>query len=481
MSATKNTRAHALDALRGLAVLMMALSDYRPFGVLPKWMYHCQVPPPLHKFDPNIPGITWVDLVFPFFLFSMGAAIPLALANRAKRGEPAWKGYWTAVQRFFLLAAFAVYREHVVPQGEHDFLLPLSAFVLAFAMFGRFPGKWKPWTMRVLHVAGWLGAGILLWHVQFPDGPGFAINSLSALAKLYTLTIAKLDIIILILANVVWLATVVWLLTRNTTLGRLGAMALVLMLLLNNDMAGTWLAWFTKWSPVPGLYDFGIQHYLLIVLPGTIAGDLTLQWLRERQAAEQADAGSPWKLSAFAVVCLLLLVTSVVGLYCRCVGATVLISTVLAVCGLGLLKGMDSADWRYLRALFGWGCWLLVIGFFAESMGGGIKKDPATMSYFFIPTALAMFSLAGLTVVSDILRKQRAVSLLSATGQNPMLAYLAATNLVPPLWGLLGLAGLTATLTRISPWAGATAGVVETICLAVLVSVFTRFRVYFRT
>jgi predicted acyltransferase len=46
------------------------------------------VPPPDHKFNPAIPGITWVDLVFPFFLFSMGVAIPLALRNGKEKLMP---------------------------------------------------------------------------------------------------------------------------------------------------------------------------------------------------------------------------------------------------------------------------------------------------------------------------------------------------------------------------------------------------------
>lgn len=72
----------SIDALRGFAILTMILSGSIAYGdVLPAWMFHAQVPPPLHKFNATIPGITWVDLVFPFFLFSMGAAMPLALKN----------------------------------------------------------------------------------------------------------------------------------------------------------------------------------------------------------------------------------------------------------------------------------------------------------------------------------------------------------------------------------------------------------------
>lgn len=74
---SKMERSLALDALRGMSILLMVLSGSIAFGdVLPAWMYHAQVPPPDRVFKPDIPGITWVDLVFPFFLFSIGGSDP---------------------------------------------------------------------------------------------------------------------------------------------------------------------------------------------------------------------------------------------------------------------------------------------------------------------------------------------------------------------------------------------------------------------
>lgn len=59
-----------LDALRGYAIFTMILSgSIAHGGILPPWMFHAQVPPPNHQFNPNLPGITWVDLVFPFLFF----------------------------------------------------------------------------------------------------------------------------------------------------------------------------------------------------------------------------------------------------------------------------------------------------------------------------------------------------------------------------------------------------------------------------
>lgn len=55
------------------ANLLVALHGY----MLPVWKGHIQPPPPDHVLRPDIPGLAWVNLVFPFFLFSMGAAMPI--------------------------------------------------------------------------------------------------------------------------------------------------------------------------------------------------------------------------------------------------------------------------------------------------------------------------------------------------------------------------------------------------------------------
>ena len=75
-------RAYSLDALRGYAILTMVLSATVVYGILPAWMYHAQEPPPTHAYQPDLAGLTWVDLVFPFFLFAMGAAFPFSLRRK---------------------------------------------------------------------------------------------------------------------------------------------------------------------------------------------------------------------------------------------------------------------------------------------------------------------------------------------------------------------------------------------------------------
>lgn len=103
-------RANTVDLLRGLAIVGMVLSGQILWHAeLPAWLFHAQVPPPSFRFDPSVPGITWVDLVFPFFLFSMGAAFPLALRRRLEqRGESVALILTVVARRWALLALFAI-------------------------------------------------------------------------------------------------------------------------------------------------------------------------------------------------------------------------------------------------------------------------------------------------------------------------------------------------------------------------------------
>lgn len=74
-----SARLTSLDAFRGLVILAMTLVNYLA-GVqnIPAWAKHL---------PQDQDGYTFVDVVFPGFLFIVGVAIPLALHKRMARGE----------------------------------------------------------------------------------------------------------------------------------------------------------------------------------------------------------------------------------------------------------------------------------------------------------------------------------------------------------------------------------------------------------
>jgi len=80
-------RIHSIDAVRGLVMFtMIFVNDLAGNGqVVPDWMSHFSDRHPVGS------GMTFVDLVFPGFLFLVGMSIPFALGGRLARGEAMWR------------------------------------------------------------------------------------------------------------------------------------------------------------------------------------------------------------------------------------------------------------------------------------------------------------------------------------------------------------------------------------------------------
>lgn len=95
--ATSPTAPHAplprvlsVDALRGLTILVMIfVNDVAGVANTPGWMEHFHVVRPDGSLDWYANGMTFVDVVFPAFLFIVGVSIPFAIGRRLDRGEPA--------------------------------------------------------------------------------------------------------------------------------------------------------------------------------------------------------------------------------------------------------------------------------------------------------------------------------------------------------------------------------------------------------
>lgn len=464
-------RAHALDALRGLAILAMVLSGRVPFGVLPGWMYHAQEPPPLHA-AVSTPGITWVDLVFPFFLFAMGVAFPFALSRKLAQGVPAWRLGWQSLVRGLLLAGFAIFIQHVNPftlsrqPGPREWAVALLGFGLLFPVLLRLPARWSLLTRVAVRAAGVAAAVGLLALLRYPDGSGFRLE--------------RSNIILLVLANLAFFGSGLWLLTRARPLLRLGVAGLVLALCLTNQVPGSWNAWLWKASPAPWLYQFRFLKYLLIVLPGTVVGDRLLAWAQELAAAPPAAPVRRGPLALAAGLLLALVVGTTAGLYARALLPTLAFDAGGCLAAWLLLRPAPDATQRLYRELVGWGSYWLALGWCFEALEGGIKKDPSTVSYYFISTGLALLTYVALSVVIDYFGQQRRFQLLIRTGQNPMLAYITANNFISPVLGLLLLGPLLDAWAS-TPALGVAKAVFITLLVGLVVSFFTVRRVFWRT
>jgi predicted acyltransferase len=468
-------RAYALDALRGFAILTMVLSGVIPFGpenALPDWMYHAQVPPPDHRFNPNLPGITWVDLVFPFFIFSMGAAIPLALSRRIERGMSMWEVVFSIFKRGLLLAGFAIFDQHIRPYGLNShpatatWLVSLLGFVIIFPILVRLPQSWKPWLRWSIRGVGWISAILFLALVRYPDGSGFSLY--------------KSDIIILVLSNVAFFGSLIWLISRSNILFRLSWLGILIAIRLSHSEVG-WVQWLWDNSPAPWLYKLYYLQYLDLIIPGTIVGEMIVDWMKSR--GKEINTIQGWGKSRLLAMVLLMfsfIIVMLIGLKIRWVLETTVVSA--ALCGLGwwmFSKPSDETE-KLLSKLFRWGVYWLALGLVFEPYEGGIKKDHPTMSYYFVTAGLAIFLLIAFSIIMDVFKKRKRLMVLVENGQNPMIAYAGVTNFIPPLLALTGIAPLLESLTP-TPWLGFIRGLFVTLLLALAVSVFTKKKIYLRT
>jgi heparan-alpha-glucosaminide N-acetyltransferase len=78
-------RLASIDIFRGLTMtLMIYVNEQSDVRGLPWWNYHMKA---------NIDAMTYVDMVFPFFLFIVGLSIPIAIGSRLKR-NPSLPALW---------------------------------------------------------------------------------------------------------------------------------------------------------------------------------------------------------------------------------------------------------------------------------------------------------------------------------------------------------------------------------------------------
>lgn len=451
-------RNESLDALRGFAVLAMIMSGTIAFGdVLPTWMYHAQVPPPEHKFDPSIPGITWVDLVFPFFLFSMGAAIPLALKKHIEAGRSFWFVSGIAAKRFLLLVFFALFTQHmkawVIAEqpGAKEHYLSLLAFVLLFFQFYENKKEKYKKVFAGIKIVAFAAALFLLWELPFHGGKGF---------DLY-----KSDIIIMVLANMALFGTIIYYLTYKRPLLRVALLPFIMAVFLAAKEPGDgWAKVLFNFNRIDDfkfdwLYKFYFLKYLFIVVPGTIAGEWMMNKRRDAQINRQTE-------SYVALLALLLIVLNLYGLFTRMLVANLLVSA--ALCGSAIYFLKRETGENLYKNLVNAGTYLLFLGLFFEAYEGGIKKDSSTYSYYFVTAGLAFFSLICFSVMAKRKFFSFASNYLSINGKNPMVAYVTGNLLVFPLLSLTYIKPYWDTMNQ-----NAMMGLMKGVLLTGLVSLVT--------
>lgn len=440
-----HSRNKALDALRGYAIVTMIFSGSIAYGgILPAWMYHAQSPPPKHEWVDHLPGITWVDLVFPLFLFAMGAAIPLSL----QKGMD-WKKQF---KRYVLLVFFAIFFEHSKYSNfSHldslePYLIALTGFVCLFLIMG---------TNKFLHQGIGIGlAFLLMLFAPFDNQGHFELH--------------RSDIIILVLANMGLIGAVLYYYTREHHVYRLLLLVPLYGLITGRFLDESWNQYIYEPYFADWLIEFNFLKYLFLVIPGIYAGEWLLHSTEWNKKPENAFS----KL-AMAWLCTGLVIWNIIALYNRWLMLNLFISLAVMAIIIGwqsLFNKENKLDQRFLLAA----SYLLICGLFFEAFEGGIKKDDATLSYFFVTGGMAFFLLFAFDQFKQL------SNILAPIGQNPLLAYALPGIFLLPLIDLVGLGKYYDGLDQ-TAFQGVLHGLLIVLPTALLAALATKYRIFWKS
>jgi predicted acyltransferase len=456
-------RAFSLDALRGLFLVSMTFGFTITSEHLPAWMYHRQMTPAGDRIV-DIVGISWRDLTYAAFLFTMAAALPLTLSRRIERGEPELAIIGASIKRYALLLIFGLLMAHantyVLGYTQPARLLSILGFVVLALIYTRPRSDWNAERARLLRRVGWIGAILFL--------------ALTPLTYGKTFTFTRIDDIIVDLAFASLAGSLLWYVTRNRIGVRLGVMVAAVALYWLARSPGAIQDWWYA-SPAPWAFVPSRLSLLTVVVPGTIAGDAVLRWMR---STDESAGWSSARLAAIALITAAITPIVVVGMYTRNVGAMSLVVVALLAVGIALTYRATTSLDRMLRTLFAWGALWLAIGLALEPAEGGIRKVPETLTYFFTVTGLTCLLLAGMAALVDGLRRRNWVHALVDVGQNPLLGYVLFTVFLNPLLELI--APLRGVLES-SPATSVVRSAIATLLVVLAVRYVTHERVFWRT
>ncbi|HUB24880.1 MAG TPA: DUF5009 domain-containing protein [Tepidisphaeraceae bacterium] len=176
-AAAKPPRVTSIDALRGFVMFTMIYVNDLDEDISPPWMKHFH--------GPN--GMTFVDLVFPAFLFIVGMAIPVTFSRRLAAGDSPLKllGHVLVRTASLLMIGIMMVNSESTPSAR---LMGISAdawtammftsALLAFCSIGDGQGASRIVT-RVLRIAG--TAGIVALALVYRSRRGGHILTLSPL------------------------------------------------------------------------------------------------------------------------------------------------------------------------------------------------------------------------------------------------------------------------------------------------------------
>lgn len=158
-------RITSIDAFRGITILVMVfVNELAGIREIPAWMKHMPA---------GADAMTFVDVVFPAFLFIAGMSIPFALSKRLRNNPNRIKLNEHILWRVAGLLCFGFFMVNGESSGTHDMPFPIYLWSLLFYFFAFM--VWQVYRLKnkkpvlILRAAGL--AGLIFLALIFRGGP----------------------------------------------------------------------------------------------------------------------------------------------------------------------------------------------------------------------------------------------------------------------------------------------------------------------
>ena len=459
MAPTATKRIITIDILRGLTIFAMILCANIYFPTLPDWMFHCQTPPPDYGFDPGVKGITWVDLVFPFFLFTMGAAFPLAMRKRLESGTSRWAVTGSLVRRWITLTVFAIALGNAYSIGASprpEIVKGIFSVVLWAVMFMTLVRVKDEKKTKLINNIGLFMTVVM--GVLAVDYMGLTLSRWNS------------DVIIMILANIAIIGGLIWMFTKDSLRLRWLVLVFIIALKALSSYAPQALDWVPSMESIGWFFNWGYLQYLVIAIAGSIAGDMLLKHSRSGESVS-IDRHH----LAAACIALAAMILQLWGLFTRQVLADFIISAVMGAAFVALTwKRRNIMTWL---GYFGFA--FMLVGIIFDPIDGGITKDYCNLSYML--TTTGMTALTGAFVLALELKWNIKGRGFSGCGQNPMLAYTVTNFLISPVLAMCGIGPWLFSLGYASATGAMFCGLVYTLLMVAVTCYFSKKKLFWRS
>ena len=158
-NALTNQRIRSIDVFRGITILVMIfVNDVAGVSGIPSWMKHKPA---------DADAMTFVDIVFPAFLFIVGMSLPFAINNRLAKGDSFWKLQGHIFWRTLGLLVLGVFMVNAGSGNEKAMGMPVAVWSLLFYLCAilvwnvyRFKNKIGAYLLRI---TGAIGLLLLAW------------------------------------------------------------------------------------------------------------------------------------------------------------------------------------------------------------------------------------------------------------------------------------------------------------------------------